>query len=150
MSEFVIPVIDQPESFWIYLAGFIDSDGSIALCQNGPRLVASNADYAVLEEFKVRAGLGYLTAKKKYKPTHNPSWDWCVGSIGMRGILPHIIPHMRTKKERAQQMLEYLSLMKHEGGQSQSQELKDKKQHYYDLLKRNIRSNVHPSNKQKV
>lgn len=104
---------EQPETFWAYLAAFIDGEGSIAMCQNGPRLIISNTHLQSMEWIKESLGCGYLTPNGKgVKQCYNLTF----GSNSIRAILPKVIPYLRQKRKRAQILLEYLGNVVPRGG----------------------------------
>jgi len=112
-------VSDIPETFWAYLAGFIDGEGSLGVYQSGPRICVSNTHLEVLEWFirvsgsgviGKRTGSSQFTATKQCYQLH---WQ----ANGCRQILPKIIPFMHEKKERAELLLEYLDSVQRKPGQ---------------------------------
>lgn len=109
--------VDLPEleqTFWAYLAAFIDGEGSVTMCQNGPRLVVSNTHLPTLEWIKDSLGCGYIQAngKSKTKQCYNLSF----GSNSIRSILPKTIPYMRIKRQRSQILIDYLLTVVPRGG----------------------------------
>lgn len=105
---------ELPETFWAYLAAFIDGEGSVTMCQNGPRLVLSNTHKKTLEWIKESLGYGYLQVNGKANP--NPCYNLSFGSNPIRIILPRTIPYMRIKGKRSQVLLDYLSTVILRGG----------------------------------
>jgi hypothetical protein len=104
----------QPDTFWAYLAAFVDGEGSIAMCQNGPRMIISNTHRPTLEWFQQSLDCGYLAQNGKgTKPCYNLNF----GSNAIRAILPKIIPYLKIKRQRAQILLDYLATVVPRGGQ---------------------------------
>lgn len=104
---------EQPDTFWAYLAAFIDGEGSIAMCQNGPRMIISNTHLPTMEWIKNQLGCGYLSPNGKGpKPCYNLNF----GSNAIRAILPKIIPYLKIKRIRAEVLLEYLETVVPRGG----------------------------------
>lgn len=104
---------ELPDTFWAYLAAFIDGEGSIAMCQNGPRLVISNTHLPTMEWIKESLGCGYLTPNGKgLRQCYNLNF----GSNAIRAILPKVIPYLKIKCERSKVLLEYLDTVVPRGG----------------------------------
>jgi len=104
---------DQPETFWAYLAAFIDGEGSITMCQNGPRMIISNTHHATMEWIQLSLGCGYLTPNGKGP---RQCYNLNFGSNAIRAILPKVIPYLRIKRKRAGILLEYLQGVVPRGG----------------------------------
>jgi hypothetical protein len=101
-----------PDTFWAYFAGFIDGEGSIAMCQNGPRLIVSNTHEPTLDLIMSTIGHGYTgehTAEPQLNKT-KPCYNLNFGINAMKSILPKVIPYLIQKKERAQDMQNFLDL----------------------------------------
>jgi len=106
---------ELPETFWAYFAGFIDGEGSITMCQNGPRLIVSNNHRDTLEWFKNSlGGFGSITTNGK---CNNLNY----GSNAIRAILPKVIPYLRIKRKRAEILLGYLKTVVPRGGNYEGQ-----------------------------
>jgi hypothetical protein len=106
-------VVDKPETFWAYLAGMIDADGTVTICQNGPRMILTQNNREFLEGIQADLnGFGYIQTNAKgashlsTKACYSLSW----GSDPMRIILPKIIPYMRVKQQKAVLILAYLQV----------------------------------------
>ena len=116
------PLPDLPETFWAYLAAFIDGEGSVSMCQNGPRLIISNTDLSVLEWIKNSLGAGYIQVlQRKGRLSVKPCYNLTFGSNPIRTILPRVIPYMRIKRRRAELLIEYLSAVVPRGGSGYNQ-----------------------------
>jgi hypothetical protein len=111
-----LDVPEQLDTFWAYLAALIDGEGSISMCQNGPRMVIANTDLAVLTHVKDSLQCGYIQEKKRGVKATKPCYNLSFGSRPMRVILPKIIPFMHIKKRRAKVMHEYLQTVTARGG----------------------------------
>lgn len=100
---------DLPDTFWAYMAAFIDGEGAVTMCQNGPRLILSNTDLPVLEWFKAKLKCGYIQTLKKQPNTTKPCYNLNFGSNAIRAVLPKTIPFMHIKQRRAELLMEYLN-----------------------------------------
>lgn len=96
--------------FWAYLAGFVDGEGSISMCQNGPRFIVTNTYLPVLEYIKENLGVGYISEVGKNSPNRTRQcYHFNVGANGMRTILPKLVPYLQEKKELAIRMIAYMN-----------------------------------------
>jgi hypothetical protein len=113
----VAPSIPElPDTFWSYLAAFIDGEGSITMCQNGPRLILTNTDKASLDWIQSSLTCGYLQEHKRQKMSTRPCYGLSFGSRPIRLILPKVIPFLKIKKRKAEILLEYLNTVVPRGG----------------------------------
>lgn len=105
---------DQPDTFWAYLAGYVDGEGSISICQNGPRFTIANTHLATLEWIRDSMGFGTISernAKSMLARRTKPCYNLNAGSNGLRAVLPKIIPFLQEKRPQAEAMMEYLATM---------------------------------------
>lgn len=106
------PILEQSETFWAYLAGYVDGEGSITICQNGPRFVISNTHLETLTWIRESIGLGQIQevkAKSHLVRRTRPCYNYSIGANGMRSLLPKLIPLLREKRPRAEKMMDYLA-----------------------------------------
>lgn len=101
--------MEQPETFWAYLAAFIDGEGSITMCQNGPRLIITNSHLETLEWIRDSLEMGYLAQLKGGYGQTKPCYSLSFGSHACEAILPKIIQYMRIKKRKGELLLGYLN-----------------------------------------
>ncbi len=109
-----LPILEQPDTFWAYLAGYVDGEGSITLCMNGPRFIVTNTHKPTLEHISASIGFGTIqenTARGNIERRTRPCYTLNVGANGMRSLLPRLIPFLIEKKERAERMMDYLNAM---------------------------------------
>ena len=94
----------QPETFWSWLAGFIDGDGCFVLQKGGtpqsltPVISLSQKNSSVLKYIKEKTGNGNLVSNKR---TNFILWSSNQAKI----ILLKIIPHLQLKKEQGRLLL---------------------------------------------
>lgn len=125
--------MDAPESFWAWLAGFIDGDGTIVLglCFRRTRShrmnIHVNAYFSVcqhkkakqaLEEIHQTIGSGYLAGKNRteaaeaYGTLRSSMWRY---TLNERGVLKHalgkLVPYLRIKQGQARTLLCALEIL---------------------------------------
>jgi|SRR5215831_6802504 len=105
------------ETFWAYLAGFIDGEGSVSMCQNGPRLIITNTYLPTLEWIRDTVGAGNIqqVRHKGLGERSKPCYNLNLGSHAAGRILPKVIPYMKVKKARAEILVEYLDTIRAPG-----------------------------------
>ncbi len=91
--------------FWAYIAGLIDSDGSITI--KNPKsyypyffLKISNNNKSLLEIVKTRVGLGFINQI-------NSCYDFQAVGTSARYLVDKILPFLITRKERAELGLKF-------------------------------------------
>lgn len=106
---------EQPETFWAYLAGFVDGDGCIGLYENGGgtrrkytygKVVVMQKDPAILHWIVDQVGEGSVCKRGKSgfsSDMHYISW----GSRASREICEKLLPYLVIKKDKAMKVLEY-------------------------------------------
>ncbi len=99
------------ETEWAWLAGFIDGEGTIAIYQNGPRMVIANTDLETLEWIQASTGFGYIQENTKREMATKPCYLLSFGSHAIRAMLPKLIPHLRCTRSKAEDLLAYMSLL---------------------------------------
>ncbi|KKN34179.1 hypothetical protein LCGC14_0796330 [marine sediment metagenome] len=129
-----------------YLAGMVDGEGCISILRARKatqghssvfRIVST--DKAVLDYLLEITGLGYVrdyaTSRNERNKNCKPQWGWQFSSVGMRELLPVILPYLITKREVAETALELLqsSLAR---GKGVSSEEKARRAVLYERLKR--------------
>lgn len=116
------PLPDLPETFWAYLAAFIDGEGSIMLCQKKyPRIVVTNTHRATLAYFHDAIGIGSISQQDHSK---KPAYVFLLAPNGCRLVLPKIIPYLIQKRRKGELLLRYLKLNTIEGNQSRPPEVR--------------------------
>lgn len=126
MANAWLPVVipEQPDTFWAYLAAFIDGEGSVSMCQNGPRLIICNTDLKALEGIKASlGGQGYIQElQRKGRLSKKPCYNLTFGARAIRLILPKVIPFMLIKRKRSEILMEYLDTVVPRGGNNYHQD----------------------------
>jgi len=113
----------MPETFWAWLAGFIDGDGHLGIYPAGATLEIVNVDTETLKWIHDTLGFGYYSPLQTNGGRQRQPWKWgCYGN-GLRVVLPRIIPYLRVKHERAVLLLEYVERFKHPGKKRTEEEL---------------------------
>ena len=106
------------ESFYKWLAGFIEGDGSIRLYeQSGAPNVfstyigASNTFADPIQHIYQRINGGITRTKQ---PPHL-MWKWCCAEKSAKSLLISLIPHLRVKKNAAELVLEFIKIRETRG-----------------------------------
>ncbi len=89
----------QPDTYWAWLAGFVDGDGSIGTYVNNGyptiRLSIAQKDRLVLEEIRQDLGVGSISGTLLV-----------LGPAATREVLRRMMPYLRVKRFRAQEALD--------------------------------------------
>lgn len=96
------------ETFWAWLAGFIDGDGHMGVYPAGATLEIVNTDLVTLEWLQTTLGYGSITKLTPGSGRQRQAYKWSCYAKGMRVVLPKILPYLRTKHDRAVLLLEFL------------------------------------------
>ncbi len=125
-----------------YLAGLIDGDGTISihLDRGGhkPVVSISNTNREVLEWCKNLVGKGSISNKKRYKENHTPSFNLVWVYDTALDIAKKCYPYLIIKKERAECILRWKSVVKRNGRYT-SKELYRKKELVAEIKRLNKR-----------
>ena len=111
-----------PETFWAYLAGFIDGDGSFKLALNKPRhphlrpqfipsIIIGQNDLGVLNYIKEKVGAGFTYTQKANKRRKNDKSCLKFSQRVAYLVLPHILPYLLIKKEKAKLLYEAIEII---------------------------------------
>ncbi len=106
--EYQVP--ELPETFWAYLAGLIDGEGSLNVYRNGPRLGIANTHKGVLIWVTDQLQAGRIYTKKMYNPNAKQGYEWQCTAYVIRRILPQVAPYLHIKKDLSLLILKYLEL----------------------------------------
>lgn len=106
----------------IYIACFIDCEGTIGLSRHSPKqreqyesygagVSITNTNRLILKSFVEITGFGKVVLnnkveKKGYKPTHS----YYIIHKEIKLLLPMLLPHLRMKQKQAELVLEFLDL----------------------------------------
>jgi|SRR6185436_6865607 len=91
----------------IYMAGFVDADGSIGICSNNAgtscvlRLSVTNRNYNVVKMFATAFGTGNM---RKRNPNHKkwqPVYEWTIAANKALKAVVLLQPYLRIKKKQA-------------------------------------------------
>jgi len=99
------------QTFWAWLAGFMDGDGYFQLtkhktphAKNGyqwvPLIAITQKQISVLEFIKNQLGFGYISKCKRKAPR------LMITQRKARWLLPKVLPHLRVKREKARLLYE--------------------------------------------
>ncbi len=105
------------------MAGIIDGEGSIYITRvreprnrNGfalhPQLTISNTNELLLSHVKQITGCGSVCKIGRGNPLQKDVFQYLANSNGIRKILPQFLPHLVGKREQAQLLLRFLSLVR--------------------------------------
>lgn len=117
---------DNPETFWAWLAGFVDGDGCIGIYRQeskgvvyqAARLVIAQKDRAVLDHIVAAVGAGSVskrgtTACSKATFGGTVMFHATFGSRATREVCAKLLPYLVTdKKAKAQMVLDQPGLWK--------------------------------------
>lgn len=101
----------KDDSFWKWLAGFIDGDGSIDIKKQKKGedyyvydvlLNACNTHYETLEYISKNIGKGKIQKMKVRSRKHKPVYDWRISGEEARTIIEKIYPYLVTKRKAAE------------------------------------------------
>lgn len=108
---------EQPETFWAWLAGFIDGDGSFGVYANGPnvypKLTIAQKDRAVLDYIVESVGLGSV-AMRGHGSTGKVMHALTYGSRASMEVAKRVLPYLIVKKADAAAMLDFQHIPKYE------------------------------------
>jgi hypothetical protein len=91
-----------PETFWAYLAGLIDGEGSLVVgaTRRTIRLAISNTSLPVLEEMAFK--LGAIVKEKALYSRRRPSWEFTLLRANrVVSVLRRVYPYLRIKRWQA-------------------------------------------------
>lgn len=92
------------EQDWAYIAGFIDGEGTIDVSKGHPRIHIYQKDPQVLKEIQSILGIGRLSSRVQSSQlsTDTEISLLCITNrLETQWVLPHLIPHLRVKKNKA-------------------------------------------------
>jgi len=115
---------ELPETFWAYLAGLVDGEGSMSVYANGPRLSISNTHLPTLEWVRDSLSYGRVWQLQQSEMATRPCYQWDCGARVMRALLPKILPYLRIKQERAEALLEYMDEINYNNTKGLPEEMK--------------------------
>ena len=98
-----------PETFWAYLAGLIDGEGSLVVVstRRAIRLSISNTSLPVLEEMAFK--LGAIVKEKAHYSRRRPSWELTLMRANrVVSVLRRVHPYLRIKRWQAALAIMYL------------------------------------------
>lgn len=101
-------VDDLPETFWAYLAGIIDGEGTISVYSIGAQLTIANTHLPLLVTIQEKLGCGSIQTLGMRGGRTSQAYKWGCYATGLRRILPKILPYLIIKKPHAELMLEFL------------------------------------------
>jgi LAGLIDADG endonuclease len=103
-----------------YIAGFIDGEGCITVCQRKSptnpelfrfqvRLIVTNSNIDVLNWMAERTGVGRVISPtwKAYKANWKPIHRWEVWSMNAKAVLTEIMPYLQIKKDIAETIMNF-------------------------------------------
>jgi hypothetical protein len=94
-----------------YFAGFLDADGTVDLSKTKPRIHVYQKDPKILYEFQEMLGFGRV---QEHDSRHGIHVLCITNKQEVKWLLPKIIPHLRVKRELAEEALSTsLSLRSH-------------------------------------
>ena len=111
-----------PDTFWAYLAGLTDGDGSFKLSLNKPRyphlrrqfipsIIIGQNDLGVLNYIKEKVGAGFTYTQKANKRRKNDKSCLKFHQRVAYLVLPHILPYLLIKKEKAKLLYEAVKII---------------------------------------
>lgn len=102
-----------------YFAGFFDGEGCISVTnpKRGVRVVLTNTNLEVLEDFNKYFGVGKISMKKRTKKDiyNKPCYMWICWNRGAEKFLNEIAPFLRIKKQECEIALEFSKTMARRG-----------------------------------
>lgn len=102
-----------------YFAGFFDGEGCISVTnpKRGIRVVLTNTNLEVLEQFKDYFGVGKISVKKRNeKDIYNKKcYMWICWNRGAEKFLEEITPFLRIKNREGEIALKYAGTMAQHG-----------------------------------
>ena len=103
------------EQFAIWLAGFIDGEGCIAIyrhpnCRNlNPTVQIVSTSETVLRFIYAKLGLGSILKRKIYTARAKQSWIWRTTGSGAYTVCKLVLPYLQLKCPQAKLVLKYWS-----------------------------------------
>jgi len=111
---------EWPETTKAYLAGIIDGEGTITICNQKwkrkyssgvstrPMVAISNTDYGLLKYLN-NLNVGGVSYDRRQHEGWKQSFQWSVSShLGCLSILRTILPYLVIKKKRAEEVIKYI------------------------------------------
>ena len=94
------------EIFHVWLAGFIDGEGSIDIAKKGRsyclRLTITNTNLEVLEKIRERVGAGHVEKKSHGTLTRRTCYRFCCTYHTAKKNVRRVLPYLQIKKEHAE------------------------------------------------
>lgn len=94
-------------TFWAYLAGLVDGEGSLGIYPKYVRLDIANTDCATLRALRDALGCGYV--QTAHHARHRPCCHLLFGANALRWMLPELMPFLRIKRPLAELLNTYLN-----------------------------------------
>ena len=96
----------------IYLAGFIDGEGSITMIHginNGysPFIAITNTNKAIIEWVQKRVGRGKIHAYEAWKEGQKPYYTWRIYNRQALELAKELLPYLKIKRVQAQLLIDY-------------------------------------------
>jgi hypothetical protein len=95
-----------------YLAGILDGEGCITLCQVGrsrysTQIFIANTDERLVHWVHSRFGGSIALRRKPKDSRHKPLWMWLLSGPSVEPFLTAVLPYLVLKHEQASLLLEY-------------------------------------------
>ena len=95
----------------IYLAGFVDGEGSFAI-RNTPGLIIANTYLPILREIKEKFGGTVAPFKQRPNPKWRQAYRWCIYGQNAVALTRKLYPFLREKKQQADIFCEWYEVDK--------------------------------------